>query len=150
MGTLFPQADVIVVEGLEDLGRALRELFPPSKAAKIMDTILRRRAQPIADQAASSAPVRTGKLRRSIHVSNRLSKRQKSLHKKVDPADVEVFAGAAALDQSSLSEYGTSRQAPHPYMRPAWDSARAGLLNNLAQDIWNEIVKVATPKVHGS
>jgi len=141
VGKIFGSSDRIIIEGLDDLAAALRNLFPPSKANGIMRKVLTARARPIADRAEQMAPRRTGQLQRSITVSSKLSKRQRSLHKKVDPADVEVFAGAGPVAQSSLTEYGTSHIAPHPFMRPAWDAARADLLTNIGQDLWTEITK---------
>lgn len=131
----------ITIDGLEDLGDALRNLLPPAKAAKVMRAVLTKRAQPIADRARQGAPVRTGQLRRSITVSNRLTRRQSIEHKKVDSGDAEVFVGAGKVPHASIEEYGTSRTAPHPFMRPAWDAERANILTGLGQDIWNELVQ---------
>lgn len=131
--------DVITVQGLDSVAYALRNLFPKSEADGILRRVLTARGKPIAAAAAARAPQLTGELRRSITVSTKLSKRQRSIHKKVDPGDVEVFVGAGAIPQAHLTEYGTSREKAQPFMRPAWDQARVAILKDLASDLWNEI-----------
>lgn len=136
-------AGKITVEGGEDLARALRELFPKSRADKVMRQFMIARGQPIADAAASMAPRHTGKLKSVIGVSPRLSRRQSQLHRKQDPGDVEVFIGASNVPQASLMEFGTSRTAPRPFLRPAWDEHKNSILTNLSNDLWNDIVRAA-------
>ena len=133
----------VTIEGLDDLARALRELFPKAKGDKVMRQFMLDRGQPIAEAAASMAPRRTGKLKASIGVGTRLSRRQSIQHKKQRPGDVEVFIGAGKLPQAQLSEFGTSHSVAQPFMRPAWDQGKDRILMNLRSDLWNAIVQAA-------
>ena len=127
----------VTITGLDECKRALDDLFPPSVARQVMAAVLTKHGQPIADYARAIAPSRTGQLRRSIVVSDKLSKG--STFKKEQPDDVVVFVGPGPFPKAIFSEFGTSKESPRPYMRPAWDRARATILNDLAADLWTEI-----------
>lgn len=40
-----------------------------------------------------------------------------------------------------MQEFGSIKQAPQSYMRPAWDQDREALLGRLKVEIWAEIRK---------
>ena len=40
-----------------------------------------------------------------------------------------------------MVEVGTSRMAPRPYLRPAWDANKDGILEGIKEDLWAEIQK---------
>lgn len=126
------------VEGLSELEDALSEL---SKATgkNVLKRFLTKRGEPIADDAANHARRRSGKLVGSFGVSQKLSRRQKSLH--VKEATVEVFAGAGALVQAITEEFGTSHSAPHPTLRPAFDSNKSKFFDGMRDDLADEIEK---------
>ncbi len=128
------------VEGLSDLEDALSEL---SKATgkNVLKRALTNAGEPIAEDAARHARRRSGKLEGSYGVSTKLSRRQKSIHTK--ESAVEVFAGPGALVQAITEEFGTSQQAPHPTMRPAWDGNKMSALNSVKDGIAAEIDKAA-------
>jgi HK97 gp10 family phage protein len=133
----------VKVEGLQELMTALREL-PNATAKNIMRRVLVARAEPVAEAARRLVPVHEGHLKESIHVATRLTRRQKSRHRKVDPDDVEVFVGPGSDPAAHLNEFGSSHQAAHPFMRPAWDETKDELLEGVAADMWDEIEKAAT------
>jgi HK97 gp10 family phage protein len=120
---------------------ALEEL-PKATGKNVMRRILKRRAQPIADDAEALAPVRTGQLKRSIIVGTRLSRRQRRAAKETK-SYVEIYVGPGPLPQAHMDEFGTSQQKPQPFLRPAWDAHKGSLLNNLRDDLWAEIEKAA-------
>jgi HK97 gp10 family phage protein len=128
----------IRVEGLKELDEALTEL-PKATARNVIQRAFVKAIAPMEAQAKSLAPRRTGKLAESINFGTRLSRRQKRLHKK--ESDVEFFVGAAALPHAHLQEFGTVHHAPHPFMRPAWDSNKMGALNTVAAFLRDEIEK---------
>lgn len=130
------------VEGLRDIERALLEL-PKSTAASVARRVLKKRAQPIADHAESLARFKSGELKRSITVSTVLSRRQKGQAKKLGKSAVEVYVGPGPLVQAITEEFGTVNQAPHPFLRPAWDSGRTALIEGIKADLWDEIRKAA-------
>lgn len=60
---------------------------------------------------------------------------------------VELYMGPAkakskqAAIKAVVQEFGSVKQAPQPYMRPAWDQDREALLGRLKVEIWAEIRK---------
>ena len=130
------------VEGLRELQDALQEL-PKLTAKNVMKRVLTKRAQPIADDAESRVRVKSGKLKISVGVGTKLSRRQRGMHQKAAQDEVEVFVGPGALQQATTEEFGTYKQAAHPYMRPAWDAHKGKLLEGIREDLQQEIIKAA-------
>lgn len=135
----------IKIDGLKALDAALAEL-PKATAKNVLRRVGRKALAPMVEAARNSAPVKSGALRKSMKVTSRLSKRQASLHRKMfksDKASVELFAGASNLPHAHLLEFGTSKMAPRPFMRPAWDAGNAALLQRIKTDLGIEIEKAA-------
>lgn len=130
------------IEGLAELQVALREL-PDATAKNVLRRVGKQALQPIADAAAQRAPVDQGTLRDSIHVGTKLSRRQKSKHKKISEDDVEVFVGAGPVPQAIWQEFGTVNHPAHPFLRPAWDAGKDTVINTIADLLWVEIQKSA-------
>jgi HK97 gp10 family phage protein len=130
------------MEGLSEAKQALREL-PDSTAKNVLRRVGRVCLQPMADHAKSLAPVEDGTLRDSIRVGTTLTRRQKSMHTKLGPDDVEIFMGAGGLPQAHMMEFGTVDVTARPYMRPAWDRGKDDLLQRVADSLWVEIEKAA-------
>lgn len=133
-------AETMKMEGMREL-RANMSQLQTVFTRDVQRKVLEKHAQPIADRARQLVPHDTGELRDSIAVSGRLSKRQYGLHKKVHPDDVEVFAGAGALPQAHLQEFGTQRIPARPYMRPSWDAVRAAMPEGIAKDLWGYLAE---------
>lgn len=129
---------IVKVEGLSDLEEALSELTKAT-AKNVLKRVLIKAGQPIARGAESAARRLSGKLKRSFGVTDKLSRRQKSQNQK--KSDVEVYAGPGALVQAITEEFGTSSQAPHPTLRPSWDSNKMKALGSLKDDLAEEIEK---------
>lgn len=70
-------------------------------------------ALPILTKAQSSAPVRTGNLRRSLHTE--------VIEQTADRATVMT---GTDVEYARYVEDGTSRQRAQPYLRPAFDTER--------------------------
>jgi HK97 gp10 family phage protein len=148
------------IEGLSELLAALEEL-PKATGKNVIRRILKKRAQPIADDAEARAPVyagpprkiknkRTGKeitlrpgaLKKSVKVGSKLSRRQRKAAADTK-SYTEIYIGPAPLPQATLQEFGTSKDRPQPFMRPAWDAHKGTLLNGLKDDLWDEISRAA-------
>jgi HK97 gp10 family phage protein len=127
------------IEGLKELKEALEEEFPKATATNIQKRALVDAAQPMVATAQALAPVAVGTLQQSIKVSPKLSSRQKSKHKK--ESRVEMFVGPAPVRQAVVQEFGTVFHAAHPYMRPAWDSHKLGMLNSIKKVLEEQIEK---------
>jgi HK97 gp10 family phage protein len=130
----------VTVTGLDEIMAALREL-PNATAKNVMRRVLIKRAEPVAEDARRLVPVDEGHLKESIHVSTRLTRRQKARHRKVHRDDVEVFVGPGNDPAAHLQEFGSSHHDAQPFMRPAWDANKRGVLDGVADDMWREIEK---------
>jgi HK97 gp10 family phage protein len=129
--------DVVRIEGLGEIVAALSEL-PKTTSRNVVRRILKRRAEPFAETARALVPVDKGFLRESIVVSTKLTKHQRRQHRKEAPEDIEVYIGPNADPAAHLQEFGTSRFKAQPFMRPAWDQNKAGAVEGIAADLWQE------------
>ena len=138
----------IRIEGLKELDRALGQL-PRATGKNILRRVARKALEPIIADAKSKVHVISGKTKDSLAVSTKLSHRQKALHKKLVPGDkssIEVFAGAGPhnfVPQAIWEEFGTVKQSPHPFLRPAWDGGKMRALNDIKKNLWAEIQNAA-------
>lgn len=128
----------VTVEGLSDLITALEEL-PKATGTNVQKRALMKAARPIADTAQALAPKLTGRLQESMTVGTRLSRSQKAGFEK--ESKVEVYVGPAPLVQAITSEFGTFREAPRPFMRPAWAQNKDTALEIIKEELANEIEK---------
>lgn len=158
--------EVVHIEGLRELEQTLSEL-PKATARNVLRRVLTKRAQPIVDTAKQLVPVDSGQLRDSIAVSTKLgTKAGKSEFAAAMRAGLgteaavqamrdarraaqgqgsfaEVYVGPGRLPHAHMVEFGTSKMAPRPYLRPAWDSHKEGILDGIREDLWAEILKSA-------
>lgn len=130
----------VKVEGLSELQDALEEL-PKSTQSSVLRKVLTEAAQPMAINAASIAPRRSGRLALSIKVSTSLSKRQRSLNKKQSP--VEVYVGAGPVREATMQEFGTAKNRPQPFMRPSWDGGKMPALDYIKTNLGRIITQAA-------
>lgn len=132
---------VVKVEGLKELEAALKQL-PRATAKNVMKRVLMQAGQPVADKAESMAPVKTGKLQKSIDIGSRLTRRQKASSPKQSAVEVYIGVGRS-LPQGVFQEFGTVRNGPKPFMRPAWDGLGMQVLDDIKRLTWTEIDKAA-------
>lgn len=128
------------LEGMAELQKTLRTL-PDATAKRILGKTLQKAAIPVAQRARALAPRRTGKLRLSVHISKKLSKRQARMRRKHDPSDVEIFVGTGPLKYAHLVEYGTRKMSAKPFMRPAWDGEKMAAFDVIASELRLSIEK---------
>ena len=126
------------VEGLAELEGALGEL-PRATARNVLVRTLREQAEVVAEAGEANAPRLSGKLADSYTVGTKLSRRQKSKHKK--ESDVEVFVGPTPHPKSVQTEFGNAHQAAHPHLRPAWDSTHRQVLDGITDTLRKEVEK---------
>lgn len=125
------------IEGLKELDEALKEL-PKATARNVLLRVLKKEAQPIADDAAAFAPddpTTGGKdLRGSMLVLSVPAKRRAS--------DVEVAVGPSTKTfYGQFQEFGVAHHGPQPFLRPSWDSNVMGVLNGIRDRLAEEIEK---------
>jgi HK97 gp10 family phage protein len=135
-------AEKVKVEGLRELEKALMALDKHTTRRSVARKVLKKAAQPLADQMNRLAPSDPGTsegLNTSYSVSTKLNKRQRKAAKK-DKSDVEVYAGTndpAGLQQ----EFGNVNHAAQPHVRPAWDGGKRQALETIKDDLGDEIIK---------
>lgn len=126
------------VEGLAELVDGLNEL-PTATSNNIQKRALTEAGKPIQADAQSAAPVRTGLLRRGITVSSKLSAAQKRKHKA--ESKNEIFVGPPSMARGIVAEFGSVKQTPKPFMRPAWDKNKRTAFTKLRDILADEIEK---------
>lgn len=139
------------VKGFREMERALAEL-PRGTSKGVSRRVMKKVLDPVRDMADMLGPF-------NVAVTSRLSRRQKAMARKTDftSAVVSMYVGPVEQDGSHaphahLIEFGTGPRfhrsgkdvgavAPDPFMRPAWDANKGGMLDNLGELMWAEIEK---------
>ena len=104
------------MKGLEKALKALEAA--PETLRQIGAQELSDGADRIVALARQIVPVKTGRLQQSIDV------------KELKPSELTVTVGASA-PYAGFVEYGTSRMAERPYMRPAIDAVGPEIVENM-------------------
>lgn len=95
-----------------------------------LESVLKGACQPMLEQARRLAPVRTGELVRHIQMVS--SHRANSATVLVQVTD----SGKGGQEHAAIfAEFGTSRQAAHPFMRPAFEANKDAIQNAAEQHI---------------
>lgn len=136
------------VEGLRELNAALSEL-PKATGRNVLKRTAEKALKPFIEMARQLVPVLSGRLKNSLKISTRLSRRQASLARKEKKSYLEMYAGASALPHAHLVEFGTknikgavrsSKGLPaQPFMRPAWDQTKNRVLEITKTELGKEI-----------
>lgn len=145
------------IEGLKELEAALSDM-PKATAKATIRRALKKAARPIEAAAENLAPVRTGRLQKSVETSAKLSKRQAAIQRRLtgsgpkltidgfrsEPSkSVEIYVGAGVVPQAHLQEFGSANNPPQPFLRPAWDANKRKALASIKDDLASEIAKTA-------
>lgn len=126
------------VEGLSELDDALSEL-PKAVAKDVLVQVLTEQGKPIKEDGQRLAPRLSGRLANSYTISQKLSRRQKSLNRK--QSAVEVYIGPGAMAENIQTEFGNAHQAAQPHLRPAWDANARLVLDGIAASLADKIEK---------
>lgn len=124
----------VTVEGLKELEAALADIAETPRR-RVGRNALKAGGEITARRARALAPKDEGHLAESIDVSGKLSRSQKSKHKK-HAADIEQFVGPGTHPQAITQEFGTVFHPPQPFMRPAWDSTKDRVLDVIGDHLW--------------
>jgi HK97 gp10 family phage protein len=133
----------VSIEGLKELEQTFLKELPIATGKAALRRVGKKALQPVADQARANVRKRSGDLEASIDVSTKLSKRQAALQRKLGNSKtaVNLFVGGGALPHAHLEEFGTYKQAPHPWMRPAWEAKKSGVLKDITEGLGTELEK---------
>lgn len=162
--------EVFKVEGLKDVDQALNDLIESTSKATGKAAVRRslvQSAQPVAEHARRLVRVKTGRLRDSIVVSAKLANpignrefreaMQAGLGRSAavealrgarraqlgSSGAVVVHVGAGQLPHAHLVEFGTFRSQAYPYMRPAWEAEKMGVLHGVTISLGEHIQRAA-------
>ncbi|MFK5937723.1 MAG: HK97 gp10 family phage protein [Sulfurimonas sp.] len=106
----------VKIYGVEEILRKLNKL--PEKVMKnVVVGAIRASAKPIIEEAKRLVPVRTGRLKKSIGVVKRKSKDKDIVIFSISPRKTKHLNGW----YGRFIEDGTSKMAPHPFFRPAYE-----------------------------
>lgn len=119
------------VDGLPELS-AKFALLAQVASTRTLRAALRAGGLVIRDEAKQKAPVLTGTLRRSIHLRTGSGSGR----------GVYVRVGTN-LEYAPHVEFGTSRQRPQPYLRPAYDEKRGEAVEEIAAVLDRQIRTLA-------
>ena len=130
------------IKGAKEMERILKALGPEI-ASKVGDQALRAAGKVVADEAKRLVHVRSGALRDSIVV--RGERKRKNANERL----VQVTFEKPHSRRAHLEEFGTSRQAAHPFLRPAADNkvkeAIGAFGKVMARGVAREAKKMAKP-----
>ncbi len=153
------------VEGLKELEAALKEL-PKATGKNVIRRALNKAVQPMADEA--EAKIRVKRVQDPIAVSKikfsggeagkrafaealasgatrqEAGQAARAANAESDD-DPKITSGVLIMGPTKRAfygfEYGTVRQAPQPFMRPAWDDNKDGAVDIIAEQLKIEIDK---------
>lgn len=134
------------ITGLRELDAALGQ-FTKATQRRVLERVLKETARPIEDRAKNLAPVRTGNLKRSIKTvvvksnagKTAFAQAMRSGSTREEAGIIARAANKAAAGQgmaatvrvqataphSILLEFGTLKMPAHPFMGPAFRSAKS-------------------------
>ena len=107
------------IEGTKDIRRKLLAMSE-ALTRETLVPIISDELEPMASEMRGLAARASGEMADSVTVSTELSPHQAAINTPI--ADVEVYAGPGPFVQAVQEEFGNYHQAPHPFIRPPFDS----------------------------
>lgn len=122
----------VEMEGWEELERKLQSLGDRMQSQDVLEEALMAGAEVVREAIAAAAPRRTGILASDIHVSR---KGRIKYSVRIGPG-LKGFYGR-------FLEYGTSKMAARPFMRPAFEASNDAAQEAIRQSIWQAVQEAA-------
>jgi HK97 gp10 family phage protein len=135
-------AVVAKFEGARQFEQALGDLTKAT-ARNVLRRALTKAAKPVQEAMEARAPRDSGWTAGSIAVSNTLNPANRSDQKKEGKSFAEVYVGSTRGSAGILQEWGTYKMPAQPYMRPAWDATKGGVMVTFGRELKNELDKAA-------
>ncbi|MFJ5625445.1 HK97-gp10 family putative phage morphogenesis protein [Peribacillus loiseleuriae] len=116
------------VEGVEDIVRALKRA--DEAIQKELHDLISEAAEIVFREADARVPIDTGKARYSLRIE--IGEGKKGFY-----ANVTIGNGTGKGDPFYITfyEFGTSRQPPHPFMRPSLDKSKSKIRAHLIEGL---------------
>jgi HK97 gp10 family phage protein len=137
------------IEGLAALDRALAEL-PKATAKGVLRRAGTKAMQIMADEAIRLAPDDPNTqaphdLKSSIKVSSKQKSGRQTQRAPEGKGNVRIYMGPTkdGYPQAIPQEFGAVQHGPNPYMRPAFETKKIDVLESLATDLGDELMKTA-------
>lgn len=139
MKAMRPMSDLAAILAPRDTGQLAASIAVSAKAVGAGGKVGKREYSAIMRAGGSKADAAKAlRAARSEAKAARLSG---------EIAAVELFMGPAKAPDKDTAikqiaqEFGTRKMEARPYMRPAWDRDKAGLLDRVKRELWAEISK---------
>ena len=132
------------VAGFKELDKALSEL-KKSTAKGVLRRVGRKALEPVRARAAAMAPENTGLLEDRVIISSSQQGGRSFKRKREGPNEVKLYMGPdrGTAVRGQMQEFGTYKEPAQPFMRPAWDGGKDGVLKSIRDDLGAEITKTA-------
>lgn len=135
----MPGTVTVRLSGFRETERALAELG--KRAGKdVLRRVGRQALKPVLDTAKLLVPVDEGDLRDSLVISTRLS-RSAARNARGDPRDTVTVRMGTTNRNGVPREFGSIRSPAEPFIRPAWELNKQGVLQFVTRELDREIVK---------
>ncbi len=131
----------IKIDGAKELEKKLLS-FEPKLARRIVRQTLRAAAKPILAAAKANVPVLTGALKESLKL--RVMKKAKHRYGILVATAKGWFKGDTYY--GAFVEFGTSKMAAKPFIRPAFDSEKENAERIIIDDLKQGIEQIGAEK----
>jgi len=118
----------IELTGVDEIINKLQQIG--SNVGRLENKALKNAAEPVLEDAKANVPVRTGKLKKALKITNVKKKEGvKYILVGVDKGDnSEIFYG-------KFVEFGTSKRTAHPFLQPAYEKNKDDIKRIIAQTL---------------
>lgn len=131
----------VKVEWLVGSDKALAEVGTKATARNVLVRTLKKAGQPTLEAMRANAPRDTGWTADSFDISTQLNPTNRRDVKRQGKAFAEVYVGTDRGSAAVFEEFGTIKQPPHPFLRPAYEANKEGAEQIIATELWVEIKK---------
>jgi HK97 gp10 family phage protein len=127
------------VTGFEELHRAFAEL-PKATGKNVLRRVANKALEPMRAVAEDKAPKLSGETAEGIEISPKKAK-PGARSRGAGPQAYETSMGPTGIGRlrGFFQEFGTYKEPPQPFMRPAWDQEAGNTLETIKADLWTEI-----------
>lgn len=118
----------IELKGVQEIVDKLQAIG--ANVSKLENQALKNAAEPVLEDAKTNVPVKTGKLKKGLMISN-ISKKDgiKCIRVGLDRGDnSEIFYG-------KFIEFGTSKRAAHPFLQPAYEKNKETIKDKISETL---------------
>jgi HK97 gp10 family phage protein len=160
--------------GAQELDQLISEMqddFGVKDQKKILTAAVRKSMAPVLSKARQLAPIDTGGLRASLRIEARKPSRRDKKSIYVNPNDVVIGTvttasgkqlakkkftnvktgqkqvGIESDGRAIANEFGTSKIAAKPYMRPALETTTSSVLTELGDNLRTQLIKYKSRKI---